>query len=134
VIFLGHRILFCRWLNWCFPRWFWKKKASGAESPVWCTACAYGQEPYSVSMLLAEFLGAQRQDFNIFIYATDISRQALSEARSGIYSSREIEAISDTILEKYFNRSNGGYEVTDDIKRMLHFSCFDLTSTNRRLL
>ncbi|MBN1364831.1 MAG: protein-glutamate O-methyltransferase CheR [Syntrophaceae bacterium] len=108
-----------------------KRKHQERNLRVWCTSCAYGQEPYSVSMLLAEFLGTQRQDFNIFIYATDISRQALSEARSAIYSPREIEGISDTILEKYFNRSNGGYEVIDDIKQMLHFSYFDLTTTSR---
>jgi chemotaxis methyl-accepting protein methylase len=106
-----------------------KRKQQNQHLRVWCTACAQGQEPYSVSILLAEFLGYLRQDFNISIYATDISRQALKEARIGIYSKKDVERISDTILENYFNYKNGRYEVTADIKQMLRFSYFDLAST-----
>ena len=108
-----------------------KRKQQDQRLRVWCTACAQGQEPYSVSILLAEFLGYLRQDFNVSIYATDISRQALKEARAGIYSQKDVEGISDTILENYFNHTNGRYEVTADIKQMLHFSYFDLASTGR---
>ena len=108
-----------------------KRKQQDQSLRVWCTACAQGQEPYSVSILLAEFLGYLRQDFNVSIYATDISRQALKEARAGIYSQKDVEGISDTILENYFNHTNGRYEVTADIKQMLHFSYFDLASTGR---
>jgi chemotaxis methyl-accepting protein methylase len=98
---------------------------------VWSTACAQGQEPYSVSILLAEFLGYQRQGFNISIYATDISRQALREAKAGIYSPKDVEGLSETILENYFNHTNEHYEVRANIKQMLHFSYFDLTSIVR---
>lgn len=106
-----------------------KKKRQDQSLRVWSTACAQGQEPYSVSILLAEFLGYQRQGFNISIYGTDISRQALKEAKAGIYSPKDVEGLSDTILENYFNHTDGRYEVIADIKQMLHFSYFDLTST-----
>jgi two-component system CheB/CheR fusion protein len=76
-------------------------------------------------------LGHQQQDFNISIYATDISRQALKEARAGIYSPKDAEGLSDTILENYFNHTNEHYEVRADIKQMLYFSYFDLTSIAR---
>jgi chemotaxis methyl-accepting protein methylase len=108
-----------------------KRKRRDQSLRVWSTACAQGQEPYSVSMLLAEFLGYQRQGFNISIYATDISRQALKEAKTGIYSPKDVEGLSDTILENYFNHTDGHYEVIADIKQMLHFSYFDLTSIAR---
>jgi chemotaxis methyl-accepting protein methylase len=35
------------------------------------------------------------------------------------------------ILENYFNHADGHYEVIADIKQMLHFSYFDLTSIAR---
>jgi chemotaxis methyl-accepting protein methylase len=98
---------------------------------VWSAACARGEEPYSIAILFAEFLGHQRQGFNISIYATDISRQALKEAKAGIYSPKDVEGLSDTILENYFNHTDGRYEVRADIKQMLHFSYFDLTSMAR---
>jgi two-component system CheB/CheR fusion protein len=98
---------------------------------VWSAACARGQEPYSIAILFSEFLGCQRQGFNILIYATDISHQALKEARVGRYSLKDIEGLSDKILENYFNHTDEHYEVRPDIKQMLHFSYFDLTSMAR---
>jgi chemotaxis methyl-accepting protein methylase len=108
-----------------------KRNRQDQNLRVWSTACAQGQEPYSVSILLAEFLGDQRQGFNISIYATDISRQVLKEAKAGIYSPKDVEGLSETILENYFNHTDEHYEVRADIKQMLHFSYFDLTSMAR---
>lgn len=108
-----------------------KRKQQDQNLRVWSTACARGEEPYSVSILLAEFLGRERQGFNISIYATDISRQALKEAKAGIYSPKDVEGLSDTILENYFNHTDEHYEVRADVKQMLHFSYLDLTSIAR---
>ncbi len=108
-----------------------KRKRRDQSLRVWSTACARGEEPYSIAILFAEFLGHQRQGFNISIYATDISRQALKEAKAGIYSPKDVEGLSDTILENYFNHTDEHYEVRADIKQMLHFSYFDLTSMAR---
>ena len=108
-----------------------KRKRQDHSLRVWSTACARGKEPYSIAIVIADFLEDQRQSFNISIYATDISRQALKEAKAGIYSPKEVEGLSDGILENYFNHNNGHYEVTTDIKQMLHFSYFDLTTIAR---
>jgi chemotaxis methyl-accepting protein methylase len=108
-----------------------KRNRQDQSLRVWSAACARGEEPYSIAILFAEFLGHQRQGFNISIYATDISRQALKEAKAGIYSPKDVEGLSDTILENYFNHTDEHYEVRADIKQMLHFSYFDLTSMAR---
>jgi chemotaxis methyl-accepting protein methylase len=105
-----------------------KRKQQDQSLRVWSSACARGEEPYSIAILFSEFLGYQRQGFNISIYATDISHQALKEARAGRYSLKDIEGLSDKILENYFNHTDEHYEVRPDIKQMLHFSYFDLTS------
>lgn len=108
-----------------------KRKRRDQSLGVWSTACARGEEPYSIAILVAEFLGHHRQGFNISIYATDISRQALKEAKAGIYSSKDVEGLSGAILENYFNQTDEHYEVRADIKQMVHFSYFDLTSMAR---
>jgi len=95
----------------------------------WSTGCARGEEPYSIAILLAEFLGSRRQDFDVSIYATDISRQALQEAQVGVYSSKDIEGLTPTVLENYFIRYDKGYVVNSNIRQMVSFSYFDLTST-----
>jgi len=108
------------------------KRSQGEWSlRFWSTACARGEEPYSIAILLAEFLGNQRQDFNISIYATDINRQALKEAQAGIYSLKDIEGLPEAILENYFTRRED-YEMRADIRQMVSFSYFNLTSTTRQ--
>ena len=93
----------------------------------WSTACARGEEPYSIAMLLAEFFKHRREDFDISIYATDISQLALNEAQAGIYSLKDIAGLPGNILESYFRRGED-YKVRDDIRQMVSFSRFDLTS------
>ncbi len=105
-----------------------EKRIRGERSlRFWSAACARGEEPYSIAILLAEFLRVQQQDFDISIYATDISRQALGEAQAGIYPLKDIEGLPDNILESYFARRGEGYEVRPDIRQMLSFSHFNLT-------
>jgi len=95
----------------------------------WSTACARGEEPYSIAILLAQFLGHRLSDFDISIYATDISRHALLEAEAGLYPPKDVEVLPPVILESYFTRHSEGYAVNNDIRQMVNFSYFDLVST-----
>ena len=97
----------------------------------WSAACARGEEPYSIAILLAEFLEQRRNDFAISIYATDVSRWALGEAQAGIYSPKDFETLSPAILQNYFVQQGQYYHVKADIRQMVSFSCFDLTSTTQ---
>jgi chemotaxis methyl-accepting protein methylase len=108
-----------------------KRKRQDQSLRVWSTACARGEEPHSIAILIAEFFGHQRQGFNVSIYGTDISRQALKEGKAGIYSPKDVEGLSGAILENYFNQTDEHYEVRADIKQMVQFSYFDLTSMAR---
>jgi len=109
----------------------YKESRGEQEIKVWSTACARGEEPYSIAIMLAEFLGQRWRDFDISIYATDISEGALSEARAGRYSTKYVEALSPGILQNYFIHHDQSYEVRADIRQMVGFSLLDLTSTTR---
>ena len=108
-----------------------KVKQGERRLRVWSTGCARGEEPYSIAILLAKFLGHRLQNFDILVYATDISRQALREARAGMYSSKDVKGLPSAIYQNYFTHSGECYEVTADIRRMLRFSYFDLASTTK---
>ncbi len=110
----------------------YKRKQGEHWLRVWSTACARGEESYSIAILLTEFLGHSLPDFDILVYATDISRQALEEAQAGVYSSKDIENLPRAILESYFTNCDGAYVVRTDIRQMVSFSYFDLTSTTRQ--
>jgi chemotaxis methyl-accepting protein methylase len=98
----------------------------------WSAACALGEEPYSIAIMLAEFLGHRLTEFNISIYATDISRQALGKAQAGKY--RNTEGLSETLLNSYFTHCDGGYKVGNGVRRMVKFSYFNLLAIKTPLL
>ena len=106
-----------------------KRERRQGSLRFWSTACTRGEEPYSIAMMLTEFLGQKLPDFNISIYATDISRHSLYEAQSGQYPLKDVETLSSTILENYFNRQGGSYVIASSIRRMVNFSYFDMVST-----
>jgi two-component system CheB/CheR fusion protein len=108
----------------------YKRKRGQQRLSIWSTACARGEEPYSIAILLADFLGNRLPEFEISIYASDINQQALSEARGGIYSPKEVESLPPAILASHFSRNGEGYVVNSNIRQMVNFSYFDLVSTN----
>lgn len=105
-----------------------KRARDGRALRFWSTACAQGEEPYSIAILLADFLGHRPGDFDISIYATDISMSAITEAKAATY--QKIDGLSTTTLASYFTRQDEGFVVKADIRQMVNFSYFDLASTN----
>lgn len=59
---------------------------AGTRPRVWCAACATGEEPHTLAMLLAD-RGLLAQ---VDVVASDISHAALDRARSGRFSSRAL--------------------------------------------
>ncbi|MFC2020913.1 CheR family methyltransferase [Chloroflexota bacterium] len=106
-----------------------KRKQGERRLRIWSTACARGEEPYSIAILLTEFLGDSLSEFDISVYATDISRQALEEAKAGMYSTKDVAGLTASLLERYFSGRSESYGVRNHIRQMLHFSYFDLAST-----
>ncbi len=95
----------------------------------WSSACARGEEPYSIAILLDRFLGHRLRDFDISIYASDISMAALKETQAGVYSLKEIRSLPPAILDYYFTRQGEGYVVGSNIRQMVNFSYFNLVLT-----
>ncbi len=58
----------------------------GRRPRVWCAACATGEEPHTLALLLAHEGVLDHVD----IVATDISRAALERARTGRFSARAL--------------------------------------------
>ncbi len=106
-----------------------KRKQREPRLRLWSTACARGEEPYSIAILLTEFLGHSLPDLDILVYATDVSRQALEEARAGVYSAKDVEGLTAPLLERYLSYHSESYRVRNNIRQMLRFSYFDLAST-----
>ena len=102
-------------------------RGQGSSFRVWCAGCATGEEPYSVAILLAEFLGARIKDYEIKIYATDHDDAALTTARRAEYSPEALRGVTPEIKAKYFTGERV-FRVVRDVRRMVIFGRSNLLS------
>ncbi|HBA55510.1 MAG TPA: chemotaxis protein CheR [Syntrophorhabdus aromaticivorans] len=84
---------------------------------VWSAGCATGEEPYTLAMVLGEFLDREaRGGFGFVIYGTDISTRVLETARQGIYGEERVSTVPLELKRKYLLRSK------DKTKRLIRIA------------
>jgi len=99
-----------------------KNKKAGAPIRMWIAGCSTGQEAYSVAICLYEFLGENSDNSRVQIFATDLSEKAITIARAGIYNKKEIDGISETRLNQFFDKKDGNYLVKKPVRDMCVFA------------
>jgi two-component system, chemotaxis family, CheB/CheR fusion protein len=103
-------------------------KPPDAEIRVWSAGCASGQEPYSIAMFLCERLGMEAFQKRVKVYASDMDPEALHEARQAVYTAKDVEAVPQPLIEKYFERTDNRYVVHADVRRAVIFGRHDLVA------
>lgn len=79
---------------------------------IWCVGCSTGQEPLSLSMLLAE-RAAMLDGWQINIVATDVSHRAIDVARRGVYTPFEAQrGLGIERMIRWFEEVDGGWKVS----------------------
>jgi two-component system CheB/CheR fusion protein len=101
-------------------------KAEGYEFRVWVVGCATGEEAYSIAIVLKEYMEAVGSNFNVKIYATDISRESIATARKGLYLSNIAIDVAVDRLRRFFVREEAGYRIRKDIRDMVIFAAQDI--------
>lgn len=102
---------------------------------MWSAACSTGQEPYSVSIAIQEFLARNPGAFvDVQITATDISPAVLEEAKTGYYDAMAVaRGLPAEIKDRYFQRDTKHWEerwqVRDDVRRRVRFTRANLLSS-----
>jgi len=103
-----------------------KNKTTGESLRVWVVGCSTGQEAYSIGICLYEFLEHQNEGVKINIFATDISEVAITKARSGIYSQNEVANISGERLQKFFEKTDNGFQIKKTIRDLCVFATHNI--------
>ncbi len=107
-----------------------QKAAKEYDIRVWSAGCSSGEEPYTLVMLLMEFLGSDYSRWNAGVLATDISEKALNTARAGIYEKEGVKNLPEKLVKKYFKkRPEGNYEVIEAVKKEVTYRRFNLMNT-----
>jgi len=102
---------------------------------IWCAGCSSGEEPYSIAILLKE-LGYLDKSI---IYATDINKIILENAKNGLYSKESFKEFNNNYnkiftsnnFEKYFDMYDNFISIKEDIKQNILFFKHNLVQNKK---
>lgn len=106
------------------------RRQNHKELRIWCAGCSSGEEPYTLMMLMMEYLGTDYAKWDAGILATDISDRALSVARQGAYATDRVMQLPEHLQRKYFTQAGPDkMAVIDKIKKETTFRRFNLMNS-----
>jgi chemotaxis protein methyltransferase CheR len=97
---------------------------------IWSAACSSGQEPYSISIAIDEYLRVKPvlPLPDIQVVATDISPSMLEQGESGLYDDLAItRGLSEERRRANFVRRDGRWLLNADVRRRVAFRELNLT-------
>jgi chemotaxis protein methyltransferase CheR len=95
---------------------------------VWSAACATGEEPITLAMLLADRGCADRVE----LVASDISGRALERARAGLFSARSLRhTVHPELAARYLEERPGGLRVSAALAAEIDWRQVNLTRTDQ---
>ena len=103
-------------------------KANGNRPlKIWSAACSTGDEPYSLVMLMSKHMPLDK----VTIEATDIDKQIIEKAKTGIYNDKSIVGLPDEFKRKYFDKmGDKSFKISDQIKKRVNFKQHNLLKDN----
>ncbi len=111
--------------NVVFPRLF-ENRSIHAPVRIWIAGCSSGEEAYSIAIALLEFLDDRARAYKIQLFATDVDDEALKTARAGVYTSDIELDVSPERLQRFFARTENGYQVARNIRDLVVFARHNL--------
>ncbi|MDR2481582.1 MAG: protein-glutamate O-methyltransferase CheR [Spirochaetaceae bacterium] len=104
-----------------------KKARNDFTVRIWSAGCSTGEEPYTISMLLAEKLPPP---WRAEIVASDLSLKCLMTAKDAFYEKSRISGVPPEYLKKYFDEVEGGFKVKETIKSRIKFDYHNLKNAS----
>jgi chemotaxis protein methyltransferase CheR len=94
----------------------------------WSAGCASGAEPYTIAICLKENLYRLR-DWELTVVGTDVSQEALREARAASFAPRALKSFDDPKeLRRHFVKAEveGRWQVRPDVRELVAFEYHNL--------
>jgi two-component system CheB/CheR fusion protein len=93
---------------------------------IWVSACATGEEAYSLAILFHEaFLTAGRPP-QMKIFATDVHKKSLHQAGRGVFHEESMKHVSEERRNRYFVRHGEAYQISNEIRESIVFAPHNL--------
>ena len=101
------------------------------EFDLWSVGCSSGEEPYSLGMVINDAFEMAMREPRFSIVATDISRAALSLAKTAVYGARKLEILEPRHKQRYFQTvAPGQYQVSATLRDRTCFNQGNVLNIN----
>jgi two-component system CheB/CheR fusion protein len=99
-----------------------------ADAPLrlWVPGCSTGEEAYTLAICLLELLNSTSTNPSVQIFGTDVSENAVTKARAGLYPESIAGHVSPERLERFFTRIDGKYQISKAVRTCCVFARHDL--------
>jgi len=101
----------------------------GRPLRIWSSACASGEEPLTVAMLLNEAGWFERAP--IEIVASDASPMAIARARKGEYTQRSFRNLPHSLRDRYFMTHDHHWTVIPELHRRVSYDLVNLVAEDQ---
>jgi chemotaxis protein methyltransferase CheR len=101
-----------------------KARAASRQLRIWSAACARGEEPATLAMLLADEPALTGWSWTIV--ATDLDEEALAGARIGLYGERAVAQVPPDLLARWFSRRGKLYELDAGLRSRIVYQRLNL--------
>jgi two-component system, chemotaxis family, CheB/CheR fusion protein len=98
------------------------RKETEGKIRIWIPACSTGEEAYSIAMLITELLEKRAKEISVQIFATDLSEQAIRDARIGEYLQNDLKQLGKKRTGRFFTKIGNKYRISKKLREMCVFA------------
>lgn len=103
-----------------------QKRAADRTVRIWVSACATGEEAYSLAILFHEAFEAAGRKPLLKIFATDVHKKSLQQAGRGVFHEESLKHVSEERRNRYFVKQDNLYQITSQIRELIVFAPHNL--------
>jgi two-component system CheB/CheR fusion protein len=104
-------------------------QSSGTDDAIriWVPGCATGEEAYTLAMCLLESLDGKESQVSIKVFGTDLSDEAIEQARLAFYPAAAVVGLSPERQARFLEPADQGYRIARPVRDLCVFVKHDLT-------
>ena len=96
------------------------------ETRFWVAGCSTGEEAYTLAIVARECMEQLGRYLDVKIFATDVDKDAILRAGSGVYPASIAADLSKKLLSKYFYHKDDNFQIARNIREMVVFAQHNL--------
>jgi chemotaxis protein methyltransferase CheR len=103
------------------PELIARRRGSGQALCLWSAACASGQEPHSIAMILRDRFPSLA-DWHLQLLASDLSSRMVERSREGSYTQLEVNrGLPVQYLVRFFEQREDRWQLRSEVRDMFRY-------------